>query len=92
MYFPYFKQNNKNLAKGVELLEKDHDSVAFKINELQKLLTLIERFHIKNNTGYPFALMVQFYEAVLVFTKMVRRHLCDEEEIIIPIFILDPSF
>ncbi|MCJ8314686.1 MAG: hemerythrin domain-containing protein [Saccharospirillaceae bacterium] len=92
MYFPYFKQNNRNLINAVELLEKDHKSVEQKIHQLHKLLTKLELYLIKANKTYPFALMVQFFEAVQEFEKMIRRHLFDEEEIIIPIFILDKSF
>ena len=92
MYFPFFKKNNRNLIKAVELLEKDHDSVALKIRQLHKLLSQIERFKLTASPAYPFALMVQFFELINEFTKMIRRHLFDEEEIIIPIFILDSSF
>ncbi|NQZ26639.1 MAG: hemerythrin domain-containing protein [Colwellia sp.] len=87
VYFPQFRKIMPQLSKGIDLLDKDHQSLDLALDDLSTrvmsmVMTLnqgdvIDKQQVKVLT-----------DNILYLQRILQRHLHDEEEVIIPIFLL----
>jgi len=83
VYFPQFRQILPNFNAAMDLLDRDHKvldkalhSLNININQLYSESTVTEQQ------------LVKFYESTHMLQRILHRHLEDEEQIIIPIFLM----
>ena len=87
VYFPQFRKIMPQLSKGIDLLDKDHKTLDLALDDLSTrvmsmVMTLnqgdvIDKQQVKVLT-----------DNILYLQRILQRHLHDEEEVIIPIFLL----
>ncbi|MCL9783072.1 hemerythrin domain-containing protein [Vibrio sp. S4M6] len=80
-YFPHFRRVERELGKGIDLLDGDHKSLSNALNDVQ------ERISFPNGQVDPNFSLGYLHERAVKLDNILKRHLDDEEEIIIPIFL-----
>lgn len=83
VYFPQFRQIMPQLSKGIDLLDKDHQSLDLALHELGSLLRTLVNVDAVNKQQLKL-----LADSILHLQRILKRHLHDEEEVIIPIFLL----
>jgi len=82
IYFPQFKRLFPQLLSGFTLLDKDHLILTPAIEEL-----LWYSRSMSAGEGLAYSFLGLLYDHISVMRKILARHLIDEEEIIIPLFL-----
>ncbi|NQZ32782.1 MAG: hemerythrin domain-containing protein [Oceanospirillaceae bacterium] len=81
LYFPEFKRLEPKLGAGIDLLENDHLALSAALGQ----------FSISLNQsmipGSSYSAWGLLYQSAIDVDRILNRHLNDEEEIIIPIFL-----
>jgi hemerythrin-like domain-containing protein len=79
-YFPQFIQLYPNLEKAMALLDGDHLVLDEALNGLQTGLTEFGRAPNRDSAG-------ALHRQAAALKKIMHRHITDEEDVIIPIFL-----
>jgi hemerythrin-like domain-containing protein len=85
-YFPVFRRAEPRLAWGFELLERDHDSLHTSLGDLAAHANRVlaqdgaDRAHFR-------AGLARFHDAQATLGRQLRRHLDDEEDLVVPLLI-----
>ncbi len=88
-YFPVFTRAEKSLLKGFEILENDHETIHHGLEDLARSAQMLTRA-IDGDTGLLTKASDGFADVSDGFLKLLRQHLADEEDLIVPV-ILDRS-
>ena len=83
VYFPQFKRIMPKLSHGIDLLDQDHKILNTALHELEIIVHTMIKIDIIANPQ-----LQDFSAKVIRLQKILQRHLYDEEELIIPIFLL----
>jgi len=83
VYFPQFRELLPNFNAAMDLLDSDHKALD---EALHSLNSSINRLFVLSALTEP--QLVQFYEQAHMLQRILHRHLEDEEQIIIPIFLM----
>ncbi|KGJ88191.1 hemerythrin domain-containing protein [Colwellia psychrerythraea] len=87
VYFPQFRQIMPQLSKGIDLLDKDHKSLDLALDALSTMvMNMVMTLNQGNVINKQQVNMLQ--DHALHLQRILQRHLHDEEEVIIPIFLL----
>ncbi len=81
-YFPAFRRIEPKLGAGIDLLENDHKCLSSAFAELKSSLN--QSLLINSN----YSAVGQLYQSAVKVNNILIQHLSDEEEIIIPIFLM----
>ena len=81
-YFPQFVRILPRLEKAIDLLDQDHKILSPLLAELE------DRTLLRSAHGDLSSKLGLFHQRVGELEKVLKRHLHDEEEVIIPIFLL----
>ncbi|MGB0798220.1 MAG: hemerythrin domain-containing protein [Planktomarina sp.] len=83
-YFPILSQKDTRLIHGFEILEKDHDAMDGILNSFvgaaNDTLGGLDTANERNLAG-------AFHTQVTELTRLLDRHLTDEEELIVPVLL-----
>jgi len=79
-YFPMFRKIELKMGAGIDLLENDHKRLSLALDVLKS--SLQQGLH---TAGY--SAIGKLYQSAVEVDNILVRHLSDEEEIIIPIFL-----
>jgi hemerythrin-like domain-containing protein len=88
-YFPVFTRVEKSLVKGFEILENDHEMIHHGLEDLARSAQMLTRA-IDGDTPLVMKASDGFADVADGFLKILRQHLADEEDLIVPV-ILDRS-
>ena len=91
VYFPLFRKIMPQLSKGIDLLDKDHKSLDLVLNDLStRVMSMVMTLNLNLNQGDVInkQQVNALTDNVLHLQRILQRHLHDEEEVIIPIFLL----
>ena len=88
-YFPVFTRAEKSLLKGFEILENDHEMIHHGLEDLAGSARILTTA-IDGGTPLVMKASDGFADVSDGFLKILRQHLADEEDLIIPV-ILDRS-
>lgn len=88
-YFPVFTRAEKRLVSGFEILENDHGTIHHGLEELARSAQMLTQA-IDGNTPLVMKASDGFADVADGFLKLLRQHLADEEDLIVPV-ILDRS-
>lgn len=81
-YFPVLSGKDKRIARAFELLDHDHHALDGHLN------TFVERANAAlQATSTKDTAIGDFHSTVADLTKMLDRHLIDEEEIVVPVIL-----
>ena len=80
-YFPVLAQGYPQLRAGIEVLDNDHRVVSTRLHELDRALS------IRSQSRVEYSQLALAYERADGVAHVLRRHLFDEEEVIIPMFL-----
>ena len=85
-YFPVFRRVEPRLAAGFELLERDHDALH---TGLERIVTMANRVlaHDGTDLAHFRAELDRFRDAQAALGRQLRRHLDDEEDLVVPLLI-----
>ncbi|WP_019026848.1 hemerythrin domain-containing protein [Colwellia piezophila] len=87
VYFPKFREIMPQLSKGIDLLDKDHQSLDLALDDLSNMVMSITMG--MNTSDVINKQQVKLLtDSILHLQRILQRHLYDEEEVIIPIFLL----
>ncbi len=81
-YFPQFRQLLPNFGAAIDLLDGDHLVLDAALHNFKKS---IQKAYKQTQVSQQY--VANLYEQALFLKKVLTRHLHDEEEIIIPIFL-----
>ncbi|NKB27713.1 MAG: hemerythrin domain-containing protein [Rhodobacteraceae bacterium] len=83
-YFPQLQTLDKRLEHGFELLDSDHDALGAHIDGLadktNQFLRRLDQADVRESVG-------SLDNALGEFEKFLDRHLCDEEDLIVPVIL-----
>ncbi len=79
-YFPQFLRLYPNLARAMSLLDGDHQVLDEALNGVETELAGVFRAPARDSTA-------ALYRHAAALKKIMHRHIADEEEVIIPIFL-----
>ena len=82
-YFPRFRQAEPRLLAGFDLLERDHDALHARLEEIAVRANDLLRQPDDAGAGLRTALG-RFHDAFLLLGRDLSRHLDDEEDLVIP--------
>lgn len=82
IYFPKFRHLFPSLSKGLTLLDKDHVILMPKMEML-----LDYSYQMASADDISYSLLGRVYGHIQETRKLLSRHLTDEEDIIIPMFL-----
>lgn len=85
VYFPQFRQIMPQLNKGIDLLDKDHKSLELALDDLNHMVMMMSMNKVDDIKKQQVKLLA---DSILHLQRILQRHLYDEEEVIIPIFLL----
>ena len=91
VYFPQFRKIMPQLSKGIDLLDKDHKSLDLVLNDLStRVMSMVMTLNLNLNQGDVInkQQVNALTDNVLHLQRILQMHLHDEEEVIIPIFLL----
>ena len=80
-YFPAFRRVLPQIGKGIDLLEKDHKDLEESLHRTHALISNLDGTLIKKSY------LTDLQTATTTLERMISRHLIDEEEIIVPVFL-----
>ncbi|MBL4632717.1 MAG: hemerythrin domain-containing protein [Kofleriaceae bacterium] len=80
-YFPMFAQMHPKLRGGLELLDSDHRALSSALDNMGRTL----RKRVPKEDAYGSVAIAN--DRARELDRLLKRHLFDEEEIIIPIFL-----
>lgn len=80
-YFPEFRRLYRPMENAIALLDGDHLVLGEALDETAEMLKLLVNGSVSQDT------IAKAYKASRVLDHVISRHLWDEEEIIIPIFL-----
>ena len=85
-YFPAFRRVEPRLAAEFELLERDHDALHA---GLERIVTIANRVlaHEGTDLAHFRADLARFRDAQAALGRQLRRHLDDEEDLVVPLLI-----
>ena len=87
VYFPQFRKIMPQLSKGIDLLDKDHQSLDLALDDLStKVMNMVMTMNQEDIIDKQ--QVKALTDNVLHLQRILQRHLHDEEEVIIPIFLL----
>ena len=82
VFFPRFTAAEARIAKGIDLLERDHEAIEANIHATVEAANAFLRDESDaRRTGEAFTC------AADALTRLMRRHLDDEEEIVMPLIL-----
>mgnify|MGYP000279350102 CR=1 FL=1 len=79
-YFPQFIQLYPQLEKAMALLDGDHEILDQTLNGVETGLAELGRASSRDNVA-------ALYQSAAALKKIMHRHIADEDEVIIPIFL-----
>ncbi len=85
-YFPVFRRAEPRLASGFELLERDHDSLHASLGDLAAHANRVLAQDGADRALFHAAL-ARFRDAEATLGRQLRRHLDDEEDLVVPLLI-----
>jgi iron-sulfur cluster repair protein YtfE (RIC family) len=85
-YFPVFRQAEPRLLAGFEVLERDHDALHGALEELVARANAVLRDEAGEGAAWRSDLG-RFHDAQLSLGRELRRHLDDEEDLVIPLIL-----
>ncbi len=80
-YFPQFARMYPKLNRGFALLDGDHKVLDAALDETQMALNALNRATVTRDS------LAALHKGGLALEKILNRHIWDEEEVIIPIFL-----
>ena len=87
VYFPQFRKIMPQLSKGIDLLDKDHQSLDLALDNLStRVMSMVMPLNEGNVIDKQQVKVLT--DNVLLLQQILQRHLYYEEEVIIPIFLL----
>jgi iron-sulfur cluster repair protein YtfE (RIC family) len=84
-YFPLLLPLDDDLSRGFEILDADHQALDKNIHDLAQKTKLL--LSVINSANDPRHAAEEVFNAQNNFGKFLNRHLCDEEELIVPIIL-----
>lgn len=85
-YFPVFIRAEKSLLKGFEVLEADHGTIHHALEDLARSGQMLAGA-IDGSTPLIAKASAGYAEVSDGFMKILRQHLADEEDLIIPVIL-----
>jgi len=85
-YFPVFVQAEKSLVKGFDILENDHEMIHHGLEDLARAAQMLAGA-IDGDTPLVMKASDGFADVTDGFLKILRQHLDDEEDLIIPVIL-----
>ncbi len=90
-YFPAFRRVAPRLAPGIDLLERDHGALAQDIaaarSALRELRAAVEAGGSDGNATAASLAAQQYVTATSRVCDHLRRHLADEEDLVVPLLL-----
>jgi hemerythrin-like domain-containing protein len=85
-YFPVFTRAEKSLLKGFEILENDHETIHHGLEDLARSAQMLTTA-IDGETPLLMKASDGFADVSDGFLKILRQHLADEEDLIVPVIL-----
>ncbi|NRB40851.1 MAG: hemerythrin domain-containing protein [Pseudomonadales bacterium] len=82
-YFPQFRRIMPSLGTGIDLLDQDHKLLDAALHELDVMMQNLLKLALVSRQQ-----LSVFFDKIRHLQKILQRHLYDEEEVIIPLFLL----
>ena len=87
VYFPQFRKIMPQLSKGIDLLDRDHKSLDLALDDLStRVMSMV--MTMDQGDVIDKQQVNTLTDSILHLQRILQRHLFDEEEVIIPIFLL----
>ena len=87
VYFPQFRKIMPQLSKGIDLLDKDHKTLDLALDDLStRVMSMVMTLNQGDVIDKQQVKLLT--DNILHLQRILQRHLYDEEEVIIPIFLL----
>jgi iron-sulfur cluster repair protein YtfE (RIC family) len=85
-YFPVFTRAETSLLKGFEILENDHEMIHHGLEDLARSAQILANA-VDGDTPLLMKASDGFADVSDGFLKILRQHLADEEDLIIPVIL-----
>jgi len=83
-YFPKLVEREPALAEGIRLLDEDHDQMEHALSDLaRRANTMLAALA----DGPATEEAADFEKALAAFTRLLNRHLTDEEDLVVPVVL-----